>query len=202
MQPHATDSIKSFTQSSNDAEDGIWRNESSETYLASLDERQRLQENLIDGVRNVLVVLPSFGLAFDQEGIRQKVTLAYPKASVFFRTTSGKPFGVPSPEESDAIDLLIDLTGPGNRQGWFYARKLRKMARVAVGRNAGLFRKRIYDRVYDDKSIRAQLPADLLERERYVQKHVFALAGVAMMPQGDLTQDLGKVIALDLPLMK
>ncbi len=176
-----------------------WQNEGSAGYLASLEERSSLKQNQVDGVRKVLVILPTFGLAYDPESIRQKVILTYPKEQVFFRSTSGKPFGVPSPEEGDSIDLLIDFTGPGQRQKLFYARRLRRIARVAVGRNAGLFRCRIYDRIVDEKKMRSSLPADLLDRERMVQRQVLALAGVAMMPQGDLTQDRGKIIALDLP---
>jgi hypothetical protein len=80
-----------------------------------------------------------------------------------------------------------------------YALKLRRMARLSVGRNAGFFRKRVYDRLFDEKPLAAELPVNTLDRERIVQKEVLALAGVAFIPAGHPTQDRGKVIALELP---
>ena len=104
--------------------------------------------------------------------------------------------GVPSPKQ---VDLLIDFTGPGQRSSWFYAIKLFRMTRFAVGRNAGFFRSRLYHRIYDEKRPAAELPTDLVEHERVVQKELLALAGVAFVPAGDTTVDRGKVIALELP---
>jgi hypothetical protein len=118
---------------------------------------------------------------------------------VFFLTTLGKPIGSPPPRQ---VDLLIDFTGPGQRQGWFFARKLRRMARAAVGRNAGLFRKRIYDKIYDEKAPSATLSTDVLERERQVQKRILNLSGVAFVQYGDTPPDRGKSIALELPPMQ
>jgi hypothetical protein len=65
-----------------------------------------------------------------------------------------------------------------------------------------LFRKRIYDRVYDEKNAPAQLPREVLERERLVQKRVLGLAGVALVPTGETHPDRGKTIALGLPPMQ
>jgi hypothetical protein len=168
----------------------------SQTYLSSLNERERVKASRLTGVQKVLVVLSSKGMVFDTESLRQKILLAYPEAAVFFRTTSGKPIGVISPKQ---VDLLIDLTGPGQRSPLAYALKLSRMARFSVGRSAGLFRKRVYDRVYDEKDPTVRLPKDLLESERQVQKEVLALAGVAFVPAGFAEPDLGKVIALELP---
>jgi hypothetical protein len=165
-------------------------------FLARMAEQEKTKSNRVPGVRTVLVVLSSAGLVYDVESLRQKVLLSYPDAAVFFLTTLGKPIGLPAPGH---VDLLIDLTGPRQRQGWFYARKLRRSARVAVGRNAGLFRKKIYDRVFDDKAKLAALPREVLERERLVQKEVLALAGVAFVPAGDSLPDRGKITPMELP---
>jgi hypothetical protein len=170
----------------------------SELFLDILSRQDQVKTSRVAGVRTVLVVLSSRGMVFDMESLRQKVLLAYPEAAVFFRTTSGKSVGVAAPNR---VDLLIDLTGPGQRQGWFYSRKLRSISRVAAGRNAGLFRKRIYDRVFDEKKATG-LPADLLERERLVQRKVLESAGVAVAQMGDTLPDRGKSIALDLPPLK
>jgi hypothetical protein len=110
----------------------------------------------------------------------------------------GKPIGPTAPQQ---VDLLIDFTGPGQRQGWFYARKLRRMARVAVGRNAGLFRKKIYDRVFDENQD-PSVPQEMLKKERFVQKKVLNLAGVSFVQTSETPPDRGKSIALELPAMR
>ncbi len=164
--------------------------------LLNLADFRDLQDQRVSGVRTILVVLSSRAIVLDVEALRQKALLAYPDAAVFFMTTAGKPVGVSSPQ---SVDLLVDMTGPGQRQGWFFARKLRKMAKFAVGRNAGLFRKKIYDRIFDEKSHRQNLPNDYLERERYVQKQVLALAGIPVIPAAGTTADRARTIALELP---
>src|SRR3954467_3838869 len=116
----------------------------SDYYLNLLRETDRIQKNQIKGVRTVVVVLSSYAMAFDSEALRQKILHAYPESAIFFLTTSGKPLGVSAPQQ---VDLLIDLTGPGQRQGLLFARKLRKKAKHCVGRNAGLFRKSLYNLV-------------------------------------------------------
>ncbi|MCC7443010.1 MAG: hypothetical protein IT285_15360 [Bdellovibrionales bacterium] len=164
--------------------------------LSLLDERQRIEGRRVPGVRTVLVVLSARAMVYDVEALRHRVLMAYPDSAVFFRSTSGRPLGVTSPQ---SVDLLIDFTGPGQRQGWFYSRKLRRMARFAVGRNAGLFRKGQYDRVFDEKAPGANIPRDLLEREARAQSEVLSLAGVAVVPAAGVTEDRSKTIALDLP---
>jgi hypothetical protein len=175
----------------------------SEHSFQKMTEMDRLRGNRIPGVRTVLFVLSSRGMVFDTESLRQKVLLAYPEATVFFMTTMGKPVGATSPRQ---VDLLIDFTGPRQRQGWFFARKLRSMARVAVGRNAGLFRKGLYDRIFDEKqpsaSLPGGLPTELLERERFVQKQVLSLVGITIVQAGDTPKDRSKSIALELPPMQ
>ncbi len=167
-----------------------------ENSLNHLADFRDLQGQRFTGVRTVLIVLSAKAMVLDVEALRQKSLLAYPDAAVFFMTTSGKPIGVYSPQ---SVDLLVDFTGPGQRQGWFFAKKLRKMAKFAVGRNAGLFRKKIYDRVFDEKSKKQKIPKDYLEHERFVQKQVLALAGVPVIPAGGTTADRSKSIALELP---
>jgi hypothetical protein len=171
----------------------------SKVFLQRMIDREKVKGQLIANIRTVLVVLSSRGMVFDMESLRQKILLTYPEAAVFLRNTDGKTIGAASPAH---VDLLIDFTGPGQRQGWFYAKTLRRLARVAVGRNAGLFRKKAYDRVFDEKSQMATLPRELLERERLVQKEVLGLAGVAFVPVGDTPPDRGKSIALELPPMQ
>lgn len=167
--------------------------------LLRIEQEKRILVNRIPNVRTVLVVLSSDGMVYDVESLRQKVHLAYPEAAVFFLATHGEPIGVSAPGK---VDLLIDLTGPGQRQALFFARKLRRMAKFAVGRNAGLFRKGSYDRVFDEKSSATEIPKDTLARERVVQREVLTLAGVPFAPQGDALPDLGKSIALELPPMR
>jgi hypothetical protein len=168
----------------------------SKAFFERMAEYQKVRANKVNGVKTVLIVISARGMVFDIESLRQKVILSYPEAAVFFRTTLGKPIGALAPER---VDLLIDFTGPGQRQGLFYARKLRKTARFAVGRNAGLFRKKLFDRVFDEKAQAASLPVDMLKRERLVQRHILELAGVAFVPMGDVPPDRGKVTPLELP---
>jgi hypothetical protein len=165
-----------------------------------LKDQERIRAAKVPNVSRVLVVLSSHGMVYDIESLRQKVVLTYPDAAVFFKTTSGKAIGRECPQQ---VELLVDLTGPRQRQGWFYAKKLRRMARFAVGRNAGLFRKGIYDRIFDekDRAAGATLPKDMLQRERFVQRRVLELAGVALAQQGDALPDLGGAIAMELPAM-
>jgi DNA-binding phage protein len=170
----------------------------SQTSLNRMFEQDRVRANRIPGVKTVLVVLSAKGIVFDMEGLRQKISLAYPDSIVFYMTTQGKPMGAQAPSQ---VDLLIDFTGPKQRQSLFFSRRLRRMARVAVGRNAGLFRKKIYDRVLDEKTPTLNLPTEALSREAEVQKAVLALAGIPFVRSGYIPADLAKTIALDLPPM-
>lgn len=166
-----------------------------EKSLSSLSEIEHLQKNKFKKVKTVLVVLSSAGMGFDIDSVRQKIIMTYPEAAIFFQSTSGKSFGVDAPR---SVDLVIDLTGPGQRQPWFYSHKLRRMAKHIVGRNAGLFRKKIYDKIVDEKKQDA-LPKERVMRERVIQREVFALAGIPVVPIGDPTADRERVIALSLP---
>lgn len=173
--------------------------EQSQALLKLLQDDELIRNNRVDRVRTTLVILSSKPMAFDVESIKQKVLMTYPESAVFFKSALGTPLGRKSP---DKVDLLIDFTAPGTRhQGWFYARKLKRRARVSVGRNAGLFRKMIYTRIFDEVKNAAEVPADLFDRERYIQRKVMELAGVAVAQKGATPLDLGQSIALKLPSM-
>ncbi len=171
----------------------------SELCLTQVVEQDQILKNRVPNVKFVLVVLSAKGMVFDLGAMRQKIVLSYPDAAVFFLNTSGNPMGLVAP---DQVDLVIDLSGPGQRQGFFFARKMRKWARVVVGRNFGLFRKRLYDRIFDEKENASLIPHEMLQRERFVQKKVLNLAGVALVQAGDTPRDQGKTIALELPSMQ
>jgi hypothetical protein len=138
-------------------------------------------------------------MVFDTEALRHHVTLTYTGATVYFRTTDGKSVG---PALKGSVDLLIDFTGPRQKQGIFYAKKLRRIARVAAGRNAGFFRKKIYDRVFDEKSQATTLPTEMLRKERVVQKAVLASVGVALTQAGEALPDRGKLTPMESPQFK
>lgn len=186
----ATGPVVSGNAPTNDAD------QESNHFLARMGEQERCRGNRVPGVRTVQVVLSSAGMVFDVESLRQKILLSYSDAAVFFLTTRGKPIGASPPPH---VDLLIDLTGPRQRQGFLYSKKLRRSARVAVGRNAGWFRKKIYDRVFDEKAQASGLPSEVLQRERHVQKAVLALAGIAFVQAGDTPLDRGKITPMELP---
>ena len=171
----------------------------SEALIRLLDAQGGIRVNRIAAVETVLVVLSSRGMVYDQKALTEMIQLSYPGAAVFFRTTQGKPMGIDAP---DQVSLLIDLTGPGQRQGWFYAKKLHSISRFRVGRNAGLFRKSLYDRIFDEKAEAEKLPRDLLARERFVQRKVLELAGVALAQHGEVLSDQGKEIATRLPSLQ
>jgi hypothetical protein len=171
----------------------------SEALIRLLDAQERVRANRVPKVETVLVVLSSRGMVYDQKALTEMIQLSYPGAAVFFRTTQGQPIGIDAPEE---VSLLIDFTGPGQKQGWFYAKKLHSGARFRVGRNALLFRKSLYDRVYDEKANAAALPPDLLARERFVQRKVLELAGVAFAQHGEVLPDHSKEIATRLPSLQ
>lgn len=171
----------------------------SEIRLTQMAEKDDVISNRISGVRSILIVFSSRGMVYDAESLRQKVLLSYPDSTVFFQTTDGKPVGAPAPK---SVDLLIDFTGPRQRQPIFHAFGLRRRARFVVGRNAGMFRKKIYDRVFDEMSDGGNVPDELLKKERFVQKQVLNLAGVAFVQAGDIPPDEGKTIPLSLPGMR
>jgi hypothetical protein len=170
-----------------------------EQSLKVLGREEQARAHRVPGVRTVLLVLSGKGMAYDLEALRQKVLLSYPDSTVFFLTPSGKPVGARVPHQ---VDLVVDFIGPGTRERFLLAKKLRSMARIAVGRNAGLLRRRTYDRVFDEKAEAAKLPADLLDRERWVQHTLLNLAGIAVVPYGETPADLSHSIALSLPPLK
>ena len=162
----------------------------SQNFLAQLASEEQIRANKVPQVKNILVILSSRGMVFDDESLKQKILLTYPDANIYFMSTLGISIGAQPPEK---LDLLIDFTGPRQRHKWFLARKLRSRVRVCVGRTAGFFREFIYDRVYDETKV--SLPKDVLVKERFVQKAVLELAGVPLSQKGTPGQDLGKVIA-------
>jgi hypothetical protein len=164
-------------------------------FMQRMLEQEKVRSHRVPHVKSILVVLSAAGMVFDVEALKQKILLTYSDAAVFFQTTDGKAIGTSAPEK---VDLLIDFTGPNQRQGLFYARRLRRAARFAIGRNAGIFRKKIYNRVFDEKKA-ADLPGEILSREREVQKQVLALAGVPFVQAGDTPPDRGKITPLELP---
>ncbi len=165
----------------------------SQAFLHLLEDQERVKSNRITGVKTILIVLSARGMVYDVPALKRKAQFAYPGSEVFFQNTSGSAIGRVAP---DHIDLLVDFTGPGQRQGWFYSKKLRKQARLAVGRNAGFFRKGDYDRIFDEKKEVARVPHDLLDKERFVQKEVLALAGIPLAQMGEPMADQGKTIGL------
>ncbi|MEK6706978.1 MAG: hypothetical protein AABZ06_14465 [Bdellovibrionota bacterium] len=151
--------------------------------------------NRIPGVNTVLVVLSATGLVYDIEALRHVILLAYPGTVVFFKSTNGKPIGV---LPVGKIDLLIDFTGPGQRQCSRLVRKFRRTAKMAVGRSVGRVRAKRYDRVFNEISMAFNFP-DMLLRESMVQREVLALAGIPLVPCGDTPMDRSKSIARELP---
>ncbi len=170
----------------------------SEIALEQMALERKSPQSPWNGVRTVLVVLSARAMVFDIESLRQKILLAYPEAAVFFMTPLGIPVGLAAPKK---VDLVIDFTGPRQRQKFFLARRLRKMARLAVGRDAGGSRKRLYDRVYSE-STAPGMPEEVLQLERRVQKEVLKLAGVIFVSFGDVPSDQSRTIALELPPLR
>ena len=168
------------------------RDGESTSTLQHLLEDEAIRKNRVENVRTVLVILSARSIVFDDASLRQKIQLTYPEAKVYFMTTEAHPLGEKM-LSSAKIDLLIDFTGPGHRHKWFWARSLRGKSRVCVGRTAGFFREFIYDRVFKEADL--DLPGDVIERERFVQREVLALAGVPLSPKGNMGKDQGKTIA-------
>ena len=167
----------------------------SESCLSQMVDQPQVVSNRIPDVKFVLVVLSARGMVFDLSALRQKIIHSYPEVAVFFRNTDGTAIGPAAPEK---VDLVIDFIGPGQRQKWRMANQLRKIARVAIGRNVGSFRKAHYDRVFDETHD-AALPTESLQIERYVQRKLLNLAGVMWVQAGDTPPDRSKSIALELP---
>ena len=154
---------------------------------------------LFPNVKSVLVVLSSRSMAFDQPSLRNYITYTYPGSAVFFISTSGDPVGVTAPSH---VDLVIDLTEPGARQGFFFSARIKRRGKHTVGRAAkGIFGGKGYHRLFDETKD-TNLPKDYMDRERAIQKKVLELAGIEIVKQGGVTVDLSKDIALTLPPMQ
>ncbi len=169
-------------------------------FLNRMSEQQKVNANRVAGVKSVLVVLSTSGMVFDMSALAQKIRVVYPEAKVFFLSTAGTSLSDESIPKS--VDLLIDFTGPGQRSPFMLPRKLRSLAKVAIGRRAGLWRPYIYDRIFNDKARWKDMPKEKLARERLIQREVLALAGVALTQTGEPLPDRGKSIALELPPLK
>lgn len=169
----------------------------SQASLQMIAEEEKIRANRIENVKTVLVIFSSRAMIFDRHSLEQKIHLSYPGSKVYFETTLGYPMGERAPK---SLDLVIDFTGPMQRHKWFYARSLRNRARVCVGRNAWFFREYVYDRVFDESTLRPI--RDVLVRERAAQKAVLELAGVPVSTKGELGRDLSKKIAVSLPRLK
>lgn len=151
---------------------------------------------LFPNVKSVLIVLSSKAMCFDMFSLKNFIAQSYPGAAVAFMSTSGDFVGAEAPLP---VDLLIDLTPPSARQGFFFARKLKSISKYQVGRDSGwFFRKKFYTRIFDEKleAMQGLLPKDMIAQERYVQRKVMALAGLDMRVHGgvvpDLSRDIGK----------
>jgi hypothetical protein len=157
------------------------------------------ESSLFQNVKSVLVVLSSQSMAFDLSALRNFITHSYPGSAVFFISTSGDPVGVSGPNQ---VDLIIDFTRPGSRQGMFFASKMRRRGNYVTGRvTSGIFGRKRYDRLYDEAKD-ASLPKDYMERERVIQRKVLEMSGIEIVKQGGVTVDHGKDIALSLPPMQ
>ncbi len=166
--------------------------ESTSSLLQILND-EGIRKNRIDQVKTIFVVLSGRSIVYDDASLRQKIQLTYPGSKIYFATTDASPLGEKLPA-SAKIDLLIDFTGPGHKHKWLWSRTLRSRARVCVGRPAGFFREFIYDRVFPE-SKHTDLPKDVFERERIVQREVLAMAGVPLSQKGQMGSDLGRTIA-------
>lgn len=167
--------------------------------LSFMVEEDKIRVNRMAGIRTVLVVLSAKGMVFDTESLKQKIWSSYPDASVYFWTTRGSALGAEAPP---LVDLVIDFTGPKQKQSIFFAKKIRRKARIVVGRDVGFFRKKIYDLVFDERSDSPQATQEPLRREQEIQKQVLALVGIPFVRSSSTPPDLSRTIALELPPMK
>ena len=168
-------------------EDSVLVDQESQKFLHLLDQETELRKHREKDIKTVLVILSNRGLTFDVASLKQKITLAYPGAQVFFKATGGGDcFGPAAPSQ---VDLLIDFTAPGAHQHLGMFLKFRMQGRIVIGRNKGIARKLLYNRVFDEKNPELDLPRDLLQSERIVQREVLALAGIPLSQHGDVLMD-------------
>jgi hypothetical protein len=137
-------------------------------------------------VHSVLVVLSTV-IIWDVSALQFHISQSYPQSGVFFVNTSGKPYGPAAPQN---IDLLIDFTSPTDRQSFLMPRKWRRMARFAVGRKKGVYRKKTYDQIVEEPDN----IQDWLEREAKAHSLVLQAAGVRLLKTGQLNLDMSAVL--------
>lgn len=130
------------------------------------------------------IVLSGRGMVFDIEALRHSVRLCHPEAVVFFFSSLGKLQGGGRPPRK--MDLLIDLTAPGQRErlggalGWrFYAKRV-------VGRRHGWLRGLLYDEVHPEAASQKEFRGSFLPLEREMQEAVLRLAGIPPAQSGEL----------------
>jgi len=121
----------------------------------------------------VRVILPKKGIVYSLDVLREKILFSYPDSMSFFQEATGQVIGVRGPRY---VDLGIDLTGWSDPQSFLSVFRFRKEARLIVGRNIGFWRKRFYDRVFDENQL--YVPKDSPEWEIQAQMGVLRLAGI------------------------
>jgi hypothetical protein len=157
------------------------------------------ESSMFPNVKSVLVVLSSKSMAFDLPALRNFITHSYSGSAVFFISTSGDSIGVSGPSK---VDLVIDFTQPGSRQGMFFASQMKRRGTHTVGRKTGgFFNRNGYTRIFDEAKD-VSLPKDYMDRERVIQRKILELSGIEIVRQGGVTADHSKDIALTLPPMQ
>ena|SRR6185503_3441957 len=129
--------------------------------------------NPIFHVSLVRVVLPRRRVVYSLDILREKILSSYPDSVSFFQEATGRMIGDRGPRY---VDLGIDLTGSDDPQSFLFLFRFRREARLIVGRNVGFWRKRFYDRVFDENQL--HMPKDSPEWEVQAQMGVLRLAGI------------------------
>ncbi len=142
-----------------------------------------------ENVSRILIIVSRRGMILDGAALEKTVHWAYPAASVAWAESWSK---LVRPEP---VDLLIDLTAPRDWEGFWDAWRLRRLASWIIGRKAGWLRSWLYDRVFDERA-EPGLPAESLERERFVQKKLFSWVGIPFFHAAPPLPDLGKALEL------
>lgn len=161
----------------------------SQACLTAISTEEAAYANRLPGIKTVLIVMSASGMVFDESALIRQVQITYPDAKVYFMNPDGSALRQEAPSQ---VDLVIDFSGTSGRQPLFFAKSLRRRARIAIGRNAGLFRGNIYDRTFNEKAESAKLPTEMLSRETAIQKRILALAGISFVRSGKNTPALGE----------
>ncbi len=165
-------------------------------HLAQIAESQQVSHSCFEKVIFILVILSAKGMPYSIEFLMKIILCSYPNSVIFFQTTSGQMIKAKTPEK---IDLVVDFTGPRQRQKKILPRQWKNMTRFIVGRNWGSFRKHYYDRVLNEASNHFYLPEKMLQYEKWVQRKVLGLAGIGWAQTSEIPKDQGKTIARTLP---